>query len=278
MKKCISMSLFGYKNEHKDCVSFETFFKFLSINLRAYYFVYSDWKLVLHCDSITYYAYKNYLDDVSKIIDIDIKIYEPNQLCRSMLWRLNPINEYDYTICRDIDSLPTFRERLCVEQWISDNTNAHSINDSISHTIPLMGGMVGFKKNAFPVEILNTNYDFSQKGSDQTFMNDYISPYLSNTYTQHRFLGFPVDANNPFSRNNVDTSQIYADEYKLRADRLCNHIGQSGFHLEKTYNSLIDKHYEGAIPFYLQVIENIIPFSKELLDIENKYEFFYWAK
>jgi hypothetical protein len=278
MKKCISICLFGYNKQYENCFSFNTYLTYLSINLRAYYFVYPEWEIVLHIDCITYNFYKKYFDDILKIINISYKVYEPNQICKSMIWRLNTISEYDYTICRDIDSLPTFRERLCVEQWISENTNAHSINDSISHTIPLMGGMVGFKKNTFPIEILNNNYDFSQKGSDQVFMNEYITPYLSSYYTQHRFLGFPVDSNNPFSRNYINTSEIYLDEYKLRADLLCNHIGQSGFHLEKTYNNLTDKHYEGAIPFYTQVIQDKIPFNKELLEIEKHYEFFYWAK
>lgn len=278
LKKCISLSLFGYKNEHKDCISFNTFLKFFSINLRAWEFVFNDWDIVLHIDKLSYDSHISYFNVVEKIANLKIKINESSDLCKNMLWRLEPVDEYDYTICRDIDSLPTFREKLCVNQWISDGTKAHSINDSVSHNIELMGGMIGFTKNSFSKDLLNISYNFKDKGSDQTFLNQHILPIVNNSITHHRFLGFEKQNENTFSRNFIDTNEIYKDELKLRADNLCNHIGQSGFHLEKTYNNLIDRHYEGAVPFYLKVVNDKIKFSKELYDIEKEFKnIFYWA-
>jgi len=70
-------------------------------------------------------------------------------LNEAMLWRLKPLwdSDVEVTLCRDLDSLPTFRDRMCVEGWLPIEKYAIiGINDSVSHTAPLMGGMCGFRR------------------------------------------------------------------------------------------------------------------------------------
>ena len=45
MLKVISLSLFGYNNNHSECHTFDSFIRFLSINLRAAKTIFNDWKI-----------------------------------------------------------------------------------------------------------------------------------------------------------------------------------------------------------------------------------------
>ena len=66
-----------------------------------------------------------------------------------MLWRLLPIFEYNVEriICRDTDSPLTYREAQMVKEWENSPKVVHAITDSVSHNIPLMGGMIGLTKH-----------------------------------------------------------------------------------------------------------------------------------
>ena len=122
-----------------------------------------------------------------------------------MLWRLNPIHIADYTICRDIDSLPTYRELQATQLWLNNGTAAHSINDSLGHSIPLLGGMVGFRKKSFDLQNIDVcGIDFSFKGADQDYLNKFILPIVNNSITEHRVLGMPIRAENPYSYNFIE--------------------------------------------------------------------------
>ena len=70
-------------------------------------------------------------------------------LCEGMLWRMKPIwlEGVTHTICRDLDSPLTYREAQMVKEWVDSGKIAHAITDSVSHNIPLLGGMIGFTKD-----------------------------------------------------------------------------------------------------------------------------------
>ena len=276
INKCISLSLFGFGQEDKDCHSFRSFLQFFSVNLRAYKFLFPDYHIILYIDADSYKSHILYFGEIHKLDFVKIWIVgEKEDLCKSMLWRLYPVFKYDYTICRDIDSLPTLKDWRCIERWIQDGTKAHAISDSISHTIPLMGGMIGFKKYAFPNHILeNPKFDFKRKGSDQDFLNQIVLPYVSDSLSEFRFLGISPMQNNPFSH------EVGAFSTDTCCDKLVNHIGQGGYHLEETFNEITNIKYEGALNYYVRK-----PLSKEvdelnelLFKAEALYtETFYWT-
>ena len=247
--------------------------------------------MILHLEKETYNSpYKDYFD----ALPITIKLKDRADLCRAMLWRVEPVDYADYTICRDLDALPTLRERQAVEIWIRNDTLAHSMNDSISHCIPLMGGMIGFKKNAFPIDITG---NFRAKGSDQTWLNNYVYPKVSHSITEHRILGMAINPDNPYSNNYIQDIKIEGlppqinesndlinhigpvfksmnyEDYKDSND-LVNHIGQAGFHLDKTTNTITNKTYAGAVNYWV----NNNPIEDKLV-IESQYkDIFYWQK
>jgi hypothetical protein len=282
INKCISLSLFGFGQEEKDCHSFKSFMQFFSVNLRAYKFLFPDYDIVLYIDADSYKSHILYFGEIHQLDFVRIwVIAEKEDLCKSMLWRLYPVFSYDYTICRDIDSLPTLKDWRCVEKWIQDGTKAHAISDSISHTIPLMGGMIGFTKYAFPKYILeNPNFDFKRKGSDQDFLNKFVLPYVSHSLSEFRFLGISPMPNNSFAH---DTS---SGEFSttLTCDLLVNHIGQGGYHLEETFNEITNRKYEGALNYYVRnpqvelLGKEVCELNQKLLEAEKLYpETFYWT-
>lgn len=115
-------------------------------------------------------------------------------LCGAMLWRLEPLFDEDVelVISRDIDSLPMPRDRKMVEAFYKTSGYIHGINDSESHSIALMGGMIAVKGDAFrrhftksQWEFLKSTYDLSNHGSDQQFLNNVLYPAMASKLVVH---------------------------------------------------------------------------------------------
>lgn len=119
---------------------------------------------------------------------------EATTLCGAMLWRMEPLFDPDVelVICRDVDSLPMTRDRKMVEAFQASRGTIHGINDSESHSIPLMGGMIAVKGDAFRShftkerwEALKASWDFSEHGSDQRFLSAHVYPLMKGGLITH---------------------------------------------------------------------------------------------
>jgi hypothetical protein len=222
-----------------------------------------------------------------------------------MLWRLKPIFhqnlegawKYDHVLCRDTDSIPTYREAQAVAKWIQEDTCMHSITDSVSHTIPLMGGMIGIRPRYFS-EIMEANswhdlmgrslkggsngvpnhakgsltkyfrqygectYNFNQKGTDQEFLNAYCWPRVSRhdapNFTAHWIKGLTGgNANRQY--NYIQDIDLGHPEYK-ELNYCAGHIGSAGF-------------YDVALMNFLKTDPN----KEKYAEIEMKFpKLFYW--
>jgi hypothetical protein len=79
----------------------------------------------------------------------------------------------------------TYREALVVQDWLEGDKKCLSIHDNPAHG-GLMGGLVGFN-TAYLKAILGVQsfeqmiscVDLSQRGSDQTWMNQKILPFIA---------------------------------------------------------------------------------------------------
>lgn len=209
--KAIVYSLFGYeRGRQENCFDFPSYLRGLMINIRMNRLIFPDWKIILETDSATNQAYGKLFSK----LPIELEVNEDNTpLTKAMLWRLkpafhpesylgNPTWKYTHVLCRDLDSPPTYRERQAVEQWIDNDKTMHAITDSVSHNLPLLGGMIGVNPTTF-TERVNAqtwdnlmkqgNYDFSIKGTDQHFLNDIVYPKVAqhgaDSITQHYFNG-----------------------------------------------------------------------------------------
>lgn len=289
-KKAIVYALFGYgKERQKDSFDFNSYLRGLMINIRMNRLLFPGWEIVLQTDHSTYEAYKSIFDNVG----IVVKINSEAPLCLGMLWRMKPIFEqeggvwkYSHVICRDLDSPPTYREVQAVEYWIKRDKSVHAITDSVSHCLPMLGGMVGFRPDYFTEHVsqswdgmilLGMGMDFAHKGSDQTFLNKFIYPRFSqhgrDSITQHYFNGMPNTFLSDYRTctcpppaghtshciNNVEVNLPYE---LAESNSVCGHIGAAGY-------------YETAMFKFLRKYWD--QFS-DLIEVEKQYpNVFYWV-
>jgi hypothetical protein len=199
-----------------------------------------------------------------------------------MLWRLYPAFlldsngeqlKYDRIICRDTDSLLSYRERQAVAYWEGGPKMAHAITDSVSHSITLMGGMIGFMSGPFRDRMgvtsfdellsLSQGIDFSRKGADQDFLNRYVLPKVADSITEHFVLGHPQtfrgDCHNFI--HDIDLKEKGVPDELKETNGYGFHIGAAGFQTDAVVKFL-QKH--GKDNEYWEGIEKQYP------------ELFYW--
>lgn len=274
--KAIAYSLFGYeRGRHKDCFDFNSYLRHLMINLRLNRLLYKEWQVVLETDEATYQGWRSLFERLNDKIVIEIN---PNgtPLTKAMLWRLKPIYHkdqadrwrYTHVLCRDLDSPPTYRERQAVETWVKNDKAAHAITDSVSHNIPMLGGMVGFRPDYFTERTSTQNWDslfngvsidFSVKGADQTFLMNHIYPKLakpgSDSITQHYFKGMGntflgdyhtclCDSIAGHKDNCPENTKLEIPEELKETNSIAGHIGAAGFYETALFKFLRNYNFE----------------------------------
>lgn len=291
MKGAISYSLFGYNRErYANCFDFASYLRGLHLNIRFNRIIYPGWKTILNLDHATYNSpYKKIIDWHVSNDYLEINLCPDNEkLCKAMLWRLKPIFDYDHpefrythVLCRDLDSIATYREAQMVQQWIEEDKTMLCITDSISHNIPILGGMCGFSPGYFNGRMnltLDPEYkwdelmsrandiDYNRKGSDQDFLNSIVYPFCAESSTEFFIKGMPHNLAEGNGRHyKLDESiDIGIDDKFKQTNLLAGHIGASGFYEAPTMKFL---YWED-------------PYKDDYAELENMEEFrhiFYWA-
>lgn len=291
--RAIVYSLFGYGvKKEANSFPFETYLRGLAINIMLNRLLYPGWDNVVVMDRQTY----AHCGTLVKRLGAKVEAQDAQPFCKMMLWRLRPAfytnNEgawkYEHIICRDTDSPPTYREAQAVQHWINEGTTAHAITDSISHGIPMLGGMVGFVPAGLSMRLgvnsweelmtLNT-MDLGRKGSDQDFLNQVIYPELSKygqcSVTQHYFKGMP-ETNMPYYHKclcdpvaghradchlNIEVQDV--DPELACTNSVAGHVGAAGF-------------YE---PPMMAILEKYKDRFTDMLEAQKEYpQLFYWVK
>lgn len=227
------------------------------ISLRMNRLIYPDFETWVYVDRGTYEGFKALFDSLTDSNICKVFIREPAPLCEAMLWRMIPAfnPDVEVVLCRDLDSPVTMRERKCVEYWLGSTKCAHAITDSVSHNIPMLGGMIGFRgknlRERLGVEIFEamlskwSGMDFSRKGSDQDFINRHIYPVLSqygsDSITQHYLLGMPNTYLSDY-RNTVPDITVPIPEEMRESNDVCGHIGAAGWY-ETALHKFLHKYY-----------------------------------
>lgn len=278
----IAYSLFGYNQKHENCYDFRAYLRGLHLNIRIADLLYPGWKVCVVTDVNTYKSnYQEYLTALWHSKRIDLEVMKDAPLCEMMLNRLYPLfyldegkARYDRVICRDTDSLLSYRERQAVEYWERGPKMAHAITDSVSHSITLMGGMIGFKSGNFRDRMgvksfdellsLSQGIDFTKKGADQDFLNRYVLPKVADSITEHFVLGHPQtfrgDCHNFI--HDIDLNEIGVPDELKETNGYGFHIGAAGFQTDAVVKFL-QKH--GKDNEYWEGLEKQYP------------ETFYWV-
>jgi hypothetical protein len=291
--KAISYSLFGYdKEKHKDCFDFPSFLRYMHICVRFNRILFPGWKMIVNIDRQTYDSpFRPIFEWHQSKGFIRFDIQENAPLCKAMLWRLktvfcytHPEWEFTHVLNRDLDSVATFREAQMVHQWAQEDKAIHCITDSVSHTIPMMGGMIGFrpgyvndllKLNINPEAAWNKllslapDIDYNRKGSDQDFLNRIIHPKCAHNATEHFILGMRHDVLEGNGRHYSLDETIMPEGVsaeirdRLLEKKIAGHVGAAGS-------------YEPATMHFLYHHD---PYRLEYEEIESSKEFekiFYW--
>src|SRR3990167_6497400 len=166
--KAIAYSLFGYERERAEsCFDFNSYLRGLMLCLRFNRLIYPEWINILETDHATYNGFAPLFKSLE---DRNILRIEKNPngaaLCDAMLWRMKPVFwkdsyhkwEFSHVLCRDLDSPATYREAQAVQIWINHDKAMHAITDSVSHDVPLLGGMIGVRPDYFPERMKSDNY------------------------------------------------------------------------------------------------------------------------
>ncbi|MFO7257957.1 MAG: hypothetical protein DIU61_009690 [Bacteroidota bacterium] len=277
----ISYSLFGYGTQHDQSLNFKSYLRGLHLNIRVAELLYPGWKVCVMADeSVCTSPYGHYLLHLNNTGKIDLIKTPTAELCRMMLYRLYPLFiiadgklQYERVLCRDADSLLSYRERQAVEYWIQGSKMAHAMTDSVSHNIPLMGGMIGFCSGPFRERMgvrsfddlmkLSSGIDYNCKGADQDFLNRYILPKVADSITEHFVLGHPQtfrgDCHNFI--HDIDLNEIGVPEACKDLNGFGYHIGAAGFQTDHVVRWL--QHWGKDNAYWA--------------DIEKQYsDIFYW--
>lgn len=264
MKRGISYALFGFGvSKHKDCFDFHSYLRGMMLSIRMNRLIYPGWETIIHVDTHTYSSFIDFFEKLHYKRDVRLVQCEPSPLCKSMLWRLKPVFEksndgwkYSYVICRDLDAMPTYRDAQCVQYWINKGKAAHAITDSVSHTEPMMGGMIGFIPSSFKdhsgIEsweelVEGKGFDYSRKNTDQELIRRYVYPFFSqpgrDSITQHYFKGMPntwlSDYHDRFPTDKVG----WLSDDMMESDGVAVHLGQSGYN-EGPLFEFLRKHWD----------------------------------
>ena len=160
--------------------------------------LYPGWQIRIHTDAETYKSHwGKLLQELQLHKIIEVRVCDPAPYTKAMMWRLLPLwdKDVEVVICRDMDSIPTVRERDCVGEFMISPCIAHGINDHPCHTQPLMGGMCGFKKEVAAnwtswQEMISVGpQDWNVKGNDQFSMHYRIWPVVKTKAMIHKFEG-----------------------------------------------------------------------------------------
>jgi hypothetical protein len=228
-KKIISYSLYGSKSYYcegaiKNAKDKTTTY---GSEWETWFYVYED-------------VPQNYIEELKKHADKIIYIDKNFYIKHGMFWRFLPILENDVIcmIVRDLDSRSSQKEVICVNEWIESDKAVHIIRDGITHQMPFMGGILGFKK---PLPF-NLN----------ELINKYPQFWTNNQYNMDQL--FLAHCVYPLTINN----RLIHDSF--------NHYELDGYiKLETTERFIGEKILEDGTP----------DGYKELYDMSNKYIYFY---
>jgi hypothetical protein len=168
--------------------------------VKGHHAVWPGWEMRIHYDDsiagnpYQLLAYHLDVEGLIRLVHAGERCGE--RMARGMLWRMKPIwsEQVEVCVCRDADAVPVIADRWAVEEFIESVATVHGINDAQAHSIPLMGGMVGFKCRHFrPMLDALDWHQFAAKckrpnehGGDQDLLMEYVWPKVRNQSLVHR--------------------------------------------------------------------------------------------
>jgi hypothetical protein len=165
-----------YKDDPK---LFNWYLRGLYFNARLIEIMLPDYRMLVGMESGTI---QEYTKDIHLTFGVMFHQLRNTQRCGKMLERIINTSDATHVLCRDADSAITWREVKEIRKWEESGKNWHGINDNPAHSIPMMGGLIGFKPEAYRKLNLTPSGDFSKHGSDQDWIMKNIYPHAKHSF------------------------------------------------------------------------------------------------
>jgi len=177
MKKIIAFALWGDNPKY-------TIGAIKNANLSKEF--YPDWisRFYVHKDVVI-----SIINEIKSAQNTEISIVNETPDWKSMFWRFLPVfdNDTECFICRDCDSRLSDREVAAVNEWSNSDKLVHIMRDHPWHRFVMLGGMIGFKKEAFGI-LINSLSNFNptnEYGTDYVFFNNVLYPQVKDLSLVH---------------------------------------------------------------------------------------------
>lgn len=268
----VSVALFG------NLANTDKYRAYLPAAIRAHHNLYPGWSFRIHHDGAAsegpYAAALRALDErgfveLARVEDPFLPGHDPalgTPLGRGMLWRLLPLwdDRVERFVCRDIDTVPGYRERCAVEEWIQSGLAFHAMADKRgSHDFPTMGGMVGLHVQQMRPRLMNPLIPF----------NDFLK--RAGWSGNHKVWTEEYRVSNWTSNN-----QLFLCEHvwKLAQDSTCEHRLAQSRVFEESKLSLTEigvTDVDGVLPEIRQGSDALIPFiGSANISLDRAFDFY----
>lgn len=243
MTRVVSLSVFGESNHY--CKDTAFFRKHLGAVIRGYRALFPGWEIRIHHDDSLYHGnYGATLFGLARrgIVRL-VRVGNGEQLCKAMLWRLLPIWEpgVEYVLSRDVDSCPSYQERVAVDRFIRSGAAVHSISAVATHNTPLNGGLCGFLAPAFReltgfrswaemVDFEPRGLGWGTHGADEQMLRLNVWPKVRAATCEHRLGGAPQFPGVLESHATIEGEVDLSPELK-RSIEFAPYMGSSSFDL-----------------------------------------------
>lgn len=161
------------------------------------------------------------------------------------LWRFMPVWDpfCRFVLTRDIDSLPSARERSMVDEFMASGMLAHAVSDHPSHSWEMQAGMVGFlAPRARPLlpwaQVRELIQETTLKTCDQQWLRAAIWPRVKDRVCEHRLKGAPFYGHGlKFDRVKEESLAGVAPEVQKSFGRFVPFMGHTGV---KNYGEMME--------------------------------------
>jgi hypothetical protein len=178
-KKIISFSLFG--NHDIYCIG-------AIENAKLCSKIYDGWIARFYVDTE---VPQNIVDEL-KQYGCEVIVNEKLGTYDGLFWRFKPLYDDDVSvwISRDCDSRISYREKVCVDEWLASGNPVHIIRDSINHSYEIMAGMFGINNDIFKQKYQLPNLIVENSNNltdDQTILFQRLWPMIEGDHMCHDF-------------------------------------------------------------------------------------------
>jgi protein O-GlcNAc transferase len=161
--------------------------------------LFPDWECWLYCGtSVDDDFYRNFNIELHEEFDgktvlyghnLQIHILDEPGDWRGMFWRFEPASDpnVEVMISRDCDSRLSQREKAAIDAWMESDKGFHTIHDHAYHTVPILGGLWGKKRDCLPeFGVLLSQWKQEDRWqTDQEFLTQSIWPLVHSDTLNH---------------------------------------------------------------------------------------------